>query len=180
MFRGSLLEGNLDKEGIMKNLVYVLILLFASPAFAGGSYLDGANSPQDAPVVIQNAPAVIQNAPVTEKASEFKINEALYHESMGSNGYYGGGFYGEERNSAQVPYYTITSRGGASGFISSVVVVEGQILPLNFVSPFVAPFNFGFGFFPGDVSVNIGNFSFLSGGFGHGGFGHGSFGFGHH
>ena len=166
----------------MKNLVYVLILLFTSPAYAGGSYLDGANSPQDALVTLQETPPVIVEDPVTEKASEFKIDEALYHESRGSNGYYGGGFYGEERNSAQVPYYTITSRGGESGFISSVVVIEGQILPLNFVSPFVAPFNFGFGFFPGDVSVNIGNFSFLSGGFGRGSFGHGGFGhrsFGH-
>ena len=156
----------------MKNLVYVLILLFASPAFAGESFLDRANSSQDAPVVIQDTPV---------EASEFKINEALYSESIGSNGYYGGGFYGEERSQAQVPYYTITSRGAHPGFISSVVVVEGQILPLNFVSPFVAPFNFGFGFFPGAVNVNIGNFSFLSGGFGHRGlgFGHGGFGFGH-
>lgn len=168
----------------MKNLVYVLVLLFASPAIAGGSYLDGANSPKEAPVVIQEKPAAEKKAPVVgldtpvaEKESEFKINEALYRESMGSNGYYGGGFYGEERNQAQVPYYTITSRGGESGFISSVVIVEGQILPLNFVSPFVGPFNFGF--FPGNVGVNIGNFSFLSSGFGHGGFRGGSFGFRH-
>ncbi|MCH7623733.1 MAG: hypothetical protein IIB46_06590, partial [Nitrospinae bacterium] len=66
----------------MKNLVYVLILLFASPAFAGESFLDGANSSQDAPVVMQDTPV---------EASEFKINEALYSESIGSNGYYGGG-----------------------------------------------------------------------------------------
>ena len=173
----------------MKNLVYLLILLFASPAFAGGSYLDGANSPQDAPVIIPDTP-------IAEKAPGFKINEALYYESMGSNGYYGGGFYGEEKNQSQVPYYTITSRNGNSGFISSIAVVNGQILPLNFISPFITPFNFGFGLFPGNISVNIGNFSFLSGGFGrggfsgggfsggsfgfgHGGFGGGSFGFGH-
>jgi len=156
----------------MKNLIYVLILLFASPAFAGGSYLDGANSSQD-------APGVIPDIPVVEKTSEFQINEALYHESMGSNGYYGGGFYGEERNQFQVPYYTITSRNGHSGFISSIAVVNGQILPLNFISPLVAPFNFGFGLFPGNIRVNTGNFSFLSGGFGVGGFSGGSFGFGH-
>ena len=164
----------------MKSLVYVLILLFASPALAGGSYLDGANPSSEAPVVIQDnpagedeAPVAEQKSPVVEKEPEFKINEALYRESMGTNGYYGGGFYGEETNRAQVPYYTITSRGGETAFISSVVVVEGQILPLNFVSPFVAPFNFGF--FPGNVSVNIGNFSFLSGGFGRGAFGRGGF-----
>ncbi len=167
----------------MKNLAYVLIFLFASPAFAGGSYLDGPNSSEETPIVVQDnpvvekkVPATVSNNPVTEKKSEFKINEALYLESMGSNGYYGGGFYGEERNQAQIPYYTITSRGGESNFISGVVVAEGQILPLNFVSPFVAPF--GFGFFPGDVSVNIGSFSFLSGGFGRGTFGHGGFGHG--
>ena len=63
-------------------------------------------------------------------------------------------------------------------------LVEGQILPFNFVSPFAVPFNSGFGFLPSNLSVNIGSFSFLSGGFvrggfGHGGFGGGSFGFGH-
>jgi hypothetical protein len=163
----------------MKYLVTILILLFTSPAFAGenSSAFGGANA-----LIVDNEvkeePAVIQKSPVAppEPESEFKIDERLYAESIGSNGYYGGGFYGEEKNYAQIPYYTITSRGGESGFISSVVVVEGQILPLNFVSPNVAPL--GFGFFPG-VSVNIGNFSFLSGGIGLSSFGHGSFGFHH-
>jgi hypothetical protein len=164
------LEGNHHEEGIMKYLATILILLFASPAFAGGnsSAFSGAQGTIDEPAPIQESPV---SQPEPEQ--EFKINERLYAESIGSNGYYGGGFYGEEKNYAQIPYYTITSRGGESRFISSVVVVEGQILPLNFVSPNVAPF--GLGFFPGDISVNIGNFSFLSGGLGQGTFGRGGF-----
>jgi len=141
----------------MKYLVTILILLFTSPAFAGASSsaFSGANATNEDNQMIAE-PAVVQESPSVEPVEEFKIDERLYRESIGSNGYYGGGFYGEEKNYAQIPYYTITSRGGESRFVSSVVVVEGQILPLNFVSPLVAPFSFGFGFFPGDVSVNIG------------------------
>jgi len=161
----------------MKYLVTILILLFASPAFAGGNFgaFGGANE-----LTVENetteAPAVIQKTPVAEQNSEFKIDERLYAESAGSSGYYGGGFYGEEKNRAQVPYYTITSRGLNSSFLSGFVVVNGQIIP--------SPFASNFGFFPGNIGVNIGSFRFLSGSFisrsfGHGGFGHGSFGFRH-
>jgi len=150
----------------MKNLVYVLIFLFASPAFAGGSYLDGANSPQDAPVVIQDTPVTEK---VTEKASEFKINEALYAESIGSNGYYGGGFYGEEKNYAQIPYYIITSRHRDFGFGTGFVVVNDQLIPTHLVSPFRIPFIRGGIIFNRGISLHLGGF----------GFGHGSFGFGH-
>lgn len=167
----------------MKNLVCVLILLFASPAFAGGNFsaFDGANeaiedNETNGVNETQEVPAVTQKNPVVEPETDFRINERLYSESIGANGYYGGGFYGEEKNQAQVPYYTITSRGRNSGFISNLVIVDGQI---------ISPFNSSFGFFPNDISVNIGNFSFLSGGFigrgfGFGSFGRGSFGFGRH
>lgn len=154
----------------MKYLATILILLFASPAFAGenSSAFSGAQGTIDEPAPIQESPV---SQPEPEQ--EFKINERLYAESIGSNGYYGGGFYGEERYYAQIPFYTLTSNGEESAFISSVVVVKDQIVPLNFVSPFVAPF--GLGFFPGDVRINIDNFSFRGGGFLRGGFGRGSF-----
>ena len=176
----------------MKYLATILILLFASPAYAGGNFgaFGGANE-----FSVENetteAPAVIQKTPVARQNSEFKINERMYAESVGSNGYYGGGFYGEEKDLAQLPFYSISSQDLNSTFASNFVVVDGQIVP--------PPFASNFGFFPGNVSVNIGSFSFLSGGFirrgfghggfisrgfghggfGHGGFGHGSFGSGH-
>jgi hypothetical protein len=166
-------------EGIMKYLVTILILLFASPAFAGGNFgaFGGANES-----IVENetteVPAVIQKAPVAKKNSAFKIDERLYAESSGTNGYYGGGFYGEEKNRAQIPFYNITSRNLNSNFVSSFLVVNSQIIPQPFAS--------NFGFFPGNLGINIGNFRFLSGSFisqgfglsGFGpGFGRGSFGF---
>ncbi len=166
----------------MKYLVTILILLFASPAFAGGNFgaFGGANESK-----VENetteAPAVIQKAPVAEQNSAFKIDERLYAESVGTNGYHGGGFYGEEKDLAQLPFYSISSQDLNSTFASNFVVVDGQILP--------PPFASNFGFFPGNIGINIGSFRFLSGrflsqsfghgGFGHGGFGHGSFGFSH-
>ena len=162
----------------MKYLVYILMVLFTSPAFASdaSSAFSGAGG-------IGEAPAVVQKSPVAEQEAEFKIDEKLYNESIGSYGYYGGGFYGEERYAAQIEYYTITSHPQGSGFGTGLVVFDGQLLPLDLASPFLAPFPIfssgsigfsggGFGFGHGGIGFRGGSF-----GFGHGGFG---FGGGHH
>jgi len=154
----------------MKYLIYILILLFTSPAFADGSSsaFRGAHGMND-------EPTAIQDSPVAEQEAEFKIDERLYSESIGSYGYYGGGFYGEEKYAAQIDYYTITSRPRDFGFGTGIVIVNGQILPFNSTSPFLGPFPiFSSGIFPGGLSLGISGFSF-----GHGGFGRGSFGFRH-
>ena len=113
-------------EGIMKYLVIILILLFTSPAFAGGNFgaFGGANE-SNVENETTEAPAVIEKTPVAKQKSEFKIDERLYAESVGNNGYYGGGFYGEEKNRAQIPFYNISSRNLNSGFVSTFLVVNG-------------------------------------------------------
>jgi len=155
----------------MKYLACILILLFTSPAFAGGSssaFL-GAHGVYDEPTAIQDSPVAGQEA-------EFKIDERLYSESIGSNGYYGGGFYGEEKYAAQIDYYTITSHNRGFEVGTGLIVINDQILPFNSTSPLLAPFPiFSSGILSGGgVSLGIGGFSF-----GHGGFGHGGFGFNH-
>jgi hypothetical protein len=146
----------------MKYLVYVLIVLFASPAFASdsSSAFSGASG-------ISEEPAVVQESPVAEQEAEFKIDERLYHESIGSNGYYGGGFYGEEKYAAQIEFYAITSHRHDFGFGTGFVVVKDQLVPINFGSPFFAPFPiFSSGILSGGVGVGVGGFSFFSGGIG--------------
>ena len=60
----------------MKYLVIILILLFASPAFAGGNFgaFGGANQSNTDTETYQE-PEIIQNSPVAGQESEFKINE---------------------------------------------------------------------------------------------------------
>ncbi len=154
----------------MKYLVCILILLFASPAFAGGSSsaFSGANNGIDA------EPAIIQETPVAEREAEFKIDEKLYSESIGSSGYYGGGFYGEERYQSQVAYYTVTSHRRDFGFGTGFIVVKDQLVPINLGSSFLVPLPIlSSRIFSGGVSIGVGGFSFGLGGFGHGHFGHG-------
>lgn len=146
----------------MKYLVYILIVLFSSPAFASdfSSAFSGAGG-------ISEEPAVVQESPVVEPEAEFKIDERLYHESIGSNGYYGGGFYGEEKYAALIDYYTITSYQRDSGFGTGFIVVNDQLVPINLGSPFFAPFPiFSSGILSGGVGVGVGGFSFFSGGIG--------------
>jgi len=157
----------------MKYLVYILILLFASPAFAYD-----ASSAFSGPGGISEEPAIVQESPVAGQEAKFKIDERLYNESIGSSGYYGGGFYGEEKYAAQIPYYTITSHPRNFGFGTGLVVVNGQVLPFNLASPFLAPFPiFTSGIVSGGLGFGGGSFGFGGGSFS---FGHGGFGFGHH
>ncbi len=157
----------------MKYLLTILILLFASPAFAGGNFdaFSGANQSSgdnelyEEPEIIQENP--IQKSPVAEQEQEqeqeqeFKINERLYRESIGSNGYYGGGFYGEEKYAALIDYYTITSNNRDFDFGTGFIVVNDQLLPTtNFLSPFVSPFVQGGILFNRGISINLGSFSF--------------------
>ncbi|MFQ5444120.1 MAG: hypothetical protein ACE5EK_05835 [Nitrospinales bacterium] len=148
----------------MKYLVYILILLFASPAFANGnsSAFSGADG-------INEEPAAIQETPVPKQESEFKIDERMYIESIGSNnGYYGGGYYGEEKYASQIDYYTITSHRGDFGINGGFFVVNDQLIPFNSSFPFIASFPiFSSGtVFRGGIGVNIGSFTFFHGGFG--------------
>lgn len=146
----------------MKNLVYVLIVLFASPAFASdsSSAFSGAGG-------ISQESAVVQESPVAEQEAEFKIDEKLYRESIGSNGYYGGGFYGEEKYNAQIGFYTISSHRHDSRFGTGFIVVKDQLVPINLGSSFFAPFPiFSSGILSGGVGVGVGGFSFFSGGIG--------------
>lgn len=148
----------------MKYLLHVLILLFASPAFAGGSSsaFSGANG-------IIEEPAVIQETPVSVQEAEFKIDEKLYSESIGSNGYYGGGFYGEESYRSQVAFYTVTSHRSDFEIGTGFVVVRDQLVPINLGPSFLTPFPIlSSGIFSGGVSIGVGGFSFGHGGFGHG------------
>ncbi len=136
----------------MKYLVYILVLLFTSPAFAydASSAFSGASGNNDELVIIEENP-------VTESEAGFEILEKLYRESIGSNtGYYGGGFYGEEKYAAQIGYYTISSNPSDFGFGTGLGVFNG--LPI-----------FSSGIFSGGTGFNGGSFSF----------GHGSIGFSH-
>jgi len=146
----------------MKYLVYILIVLFSSPAFAydASSAFSGAGG-------IREEPAVVQESTVAEPEAEFKIDERLYNESIGTNGYYGGGFYGEEQYTAQIGFYTITSQQQDSGFGTGFIVVKDQLVPINLGSSFFAPFPiFSSGILSGGVGVGVGGFSFFSGGIG--------------
>ncbi len=159
----------------MKYLVCVLILLITSPVFAkdSSSAFMGAHA-VDEPAAVEESPVVVKESPVAEQEPEFKIDERLYAESIGSNnGYYGGGYYGEEKSAAQIGYYTITSHRRDFGFGTGFVVVNDQLLPFNLSSSFFAPFPiFSSGILSGGVSFGIGGFGFGIGGFGHGHFGH--------
>lgn len=167
----------------MKYLVTILILLFASPAFAGGNFsaFGGANSSSAEIESVDNEtyqdPEIIQSNPVAKQGSEFRINERLYYESIGSYGYYGGGYYGEERYAAQIPYYEVTSSHSDSGFATGLVVVHDQLIQTNVASPFVTPFIRGGVIFNSGIGFGHGGFGFGHGGFG---FGVGGFGLGHH
>lgn len=132
----------------MKTLAIILTLLFTSPAFAGGNSgaFSGAHGTIDEPATTQASP--VQTSPVVEQEqeAEFKINEALYNESIGSNnGYYGGGFYGEESDDALIVYYAITSGDNISGVRRGF---DG------------GSFSFG------GSGIHVGGFSFVHGGFG--------------
>jgi hypothetical protein len=146
----------------MKYLVYILMVLFSSPAFAydASSAFSGAGG-------ISEEPVAVQKKPVAGQEAEFKIDEKLYRESIGSNGYYGGGFYGEEKYAAQIGYYTITSQQQEFEFGTGFIVVKDQFVPINLGSPFFAPFPiFSSGILSGGVGVGVGGFSFFRGGIG--------------
>lgn len=146
----------------MKYLVCILILLFASPAIASdfSSAFSGAGG-------ISSESVVVQENPVVEQEEEFKIDEWLFNESIGSNGYYGGGFYGEERYASLINYFTITSsRQTDFGTNRGFFVVNDQLVPVNSSFPFIASFpiiNSG-SVFRGGVGINIGSFTFFRGG----------------
>ena len=125
----------------MKYLVTILILLFTSSAFAGGNSgaFGGANESSVDKEMYQE-PEIIQTNPVDEPESGFKINERLYRESIGSNGYYGGGFYGEEKYAALIDYYTISSHNRGFEFGTGFIVVNDQLIQTSFGSLFLSPF----------------------------------------
>lgn len=145
----------------MKYLVTILILLFTSSAFAGGNFgaFGGANDSSVDKEMYQE-PEIIQNNPVDEPESGFKINERLYRESIGSNGYYGGGFYGEEKYAALIDYYTISSHNRGFEFGTGFIVVNDQLIQTSFGSLFLSPFIRGGILLNRGISINLGGFSF--------------------
>jgi hypothetical protein len=145
----------------MKYLLTILILLFASTAFAGGDFgaFGGANDSSVDKEMYQE-PEIIQNNPVDEQESDFKINERLYRESIGSNGYYGGGFYGEEKYASLIDYYTISSHNRGFEFGTGFIVVNDQLIQTNAISPFFSPIIRGGIIFNRGIGINLGGFSF--------------------
>ena len=124
-----------------KYLTYILILIFASavPVFAGGEF-----------------PEVTDPAP-----EESKIDERLYQESIGYDGYYGGGFYAEERYAAQ-PDFVVTYDGSTERILApGFFVVDRQVFRSTFVSPFFGNFLVGVPGVSGGFAVGIGGFTFL-------------------
>jgi hypothetical protein len=151
----------------MKYLVTILILLFASPAFAGGDFsaFGGANASSAEIESVDNEtyqePEIIPDNPVTEKETEFKINERLYRESIGSSGYYGGGFYGEERYAALTDYYRISYSDNSFEFPTGFIVVNDQLIPTTFGSNFLSPILRGGILLNRGISINLGGFGFI-------------------
>ncbi len=124
----------------MKYLLYILILIFASvsPAFADGE-------------VVEDTETIPQ---------EFKIDEKLYRESIGNDGYYQGGFYAEEKNGLGAIYYSSTAHRRDFGFVPGIVVLDRQVIPLNFISPLFRTFGLGPGFFPSTFGFRFGGLHF--------------------
>ena len=146
----------------------ILILLFASSAFAGGNFgaFGGANATSTEIESVDNEtyqdPEIIPKSPVAEKETEFKINERLYRESIGSSGYYGGGFYGEEKYAALTDYYRISDSYSNIEFGTGFIVVNDQLIQTNFGSSFLSPFIRGGILLNRGISLNLGGFSFRS------------------
>ncbi len=124
----------------MKYLLYILILMVASvtPAFADGEF------PEEADAIPQ----------------EFKIDEKLYAESIGNDGYYQGGFYAEEKNNLGAIYYSSTVRARDFGFVPGIVVLNRQVVPLNFITPIIRPFGLGSGFISSSFGFRFGGLRF--------------------
>lgn len=140
----------------MKNLIFVLITLFISPALAlaDGTYavdaFSGANEITVGPQAVEQ-----EAAPAAPEAG-FTIDEKLYAESIGADGYYGGGFYGEEKYDSLALLYTITSHR------TDFRLGPGFFLPHHFISPFGTSFLFNRGVFGGGaVSFNVGGLSII-------------------
>lgn len=158
----------------MKFLTTILILLFTSPAFASdfsNPFMGAHGVTEDLAVI--DAPDAIKRIPDAEEP-EFKIDERLYLESIGSYGYDDGGFYSEEKYAAQIDYFAITSNpSDFVGIETGFNVVDGQISPFGLSSPFLVFTDINSGIFSG----RIGGFTFFRVGSVGNGFGHGSFGF---
>jgi hypothetical protein len=150
----------------MKYLVTILILLFASPAFAGGNFsaFDGASSSSTEIESVDKEtyqdPEIIPKNSVTGQESEFKINERLYRESIGSSGYYGGGFYGEERYAALTDYYRISYSDRSFEFPTGFIVVNDQLIPTTLGSTFLSPLLRGGILLNRGISINLGGIGF--------------------
>jgi len=141
----------------MKNLVFVLIMLLTLPALAlaDGTYdvdaFSGANE-------ITVGPEAVEQEAAPE--AEFRVDEGLYAASIGSNGYYGGGFYGEEKYDAQILLYATTSYRTDFGFRRGFIVVNDQLVPINFASPFLTPFNLSGVFINSGIGIRFGGIGF--------------------
>ncbi len=141
----------------MKNLVFVLIVLFTFPALAAadGMY-PSDNAFSGASGITVDPKPVDKGTAVSEPEAEFKIDEKLYAESIGSDGYYGGGFYGEEKYDSLALLYTITSHR------TDFRLRSGIFLPHHFISPFGTSFLFSRGVFRGgSVGFSVGGLSII-------------------